>query len=406
MPTPHEPDAEEFRLLIESVKDYAIFMLDTEGHIVTWNPGAEAIKGYRADEVRGKHFSLFYPRADQEARRPDGELEIAKRDGRYEEEGWRVRKNGEQFWANVVISAVRDADGNLRGFAKVTRDLTERRRIEREATLERERAVEAAAAVKARDDFLSIAAHELRTPLAALQLRLQATQRSLGHHSDAKLTERVNGSVRQVERLSRLIDRLLDVSRIMTGKLTIEREPIDLLALVRDVIDDFHEPARAAGSTLRCDEDCGGALVGMFDKSRIEQVVVNLLSNAIKYGEGRPIAVAVRRVPTGGGAGAGAGAGADAGEELARILVADNGIGIAPDAIERIFERFERAVAAKGSRSSTAAIGGLGLGLFVTRNIVEAHGGTIRVTSTPGEGSTFAVDLPLVAPDGPAIKNR
>ena len=164
---PTEVTADLFRLLVESVVDYAIFLLDPTGVVRTWNAGARRLKGYEADEIIGRHFSTFYPEEDVRRGKPAWELESAAREGRFEDEGWRIRKDGSSFWANVVITALR-RDGELVGFAKVTRDLTARR----EAEEERVRLAEAREAVRLRDEFLSIASHELRTPLTALDLQV------------------------------------------------------------------------------------------------------------------------------------------------------------------------------------------------------------------------------------------
>jgi len=359
---------ERLRLLVESVKDYAIFMLDPQGHVATWNSGAQNIKGYRREDVLGKHFSIFYPPEDVELGRPERELEIAISEGRYEEEAWRVRKNGERFLANVVITAVFDDAKRLRGFAKITRDLTELRRIQEEAN-------EAYLAVKSRDEFISVAAHELRTPLTALQLKLQGVDRALkradsgpGHELASRLADRIDGALRQVERLGALVERLLDVSSIVGGTLQLELEELDLLEIVERVVEDLREPAQQVGSELRIHGPSGVA--GVWDRARIEQVLINLLSNAIKYGAGKPIDVTVQGA-------------ADA----VRILVSDQGIGIAADDTDRIFTRFERAVPVRH-------YGGLGLGLYITRHIVEAHGGSIKVSSRAGQGSTFIIELP------------
>jgi PAS domain S-box-containing protein len=373
---------ERLRLLVESVKDYAIFMLDPDGRIASWNSGAQQIKGYRAEEVIGKYFAIFYPPELRATGQPERELEIARTQGRYEEEGWRVRKDGERFWANVVLTAVFDVEGRLCGFAKVTRDLTERRRMEleaheaeQEAMRERIRAIEAQTAVKIRDEFISVAAHELRTPLTALQLKLQGAAHGLepsdvdaGGPRLQKLAERVRGSLRQVGRLGELVERLLDVSRVVGQKLEMSMEQADVVVLVRQIVDDLRDAAAQAGSELRV--AAPPSFVGTWDKARIEQVVINLLSNAIKYGRGKPIEIMVQPF-----------------EQRVRIVVVDHGIGIADEDVERIFARFERAV-------STRHYGGLGLGLYVTRNIVEAHGGSIRVVSSLNEGSTFTVELP------------
>ncbi len=371
---------ERLRLLIESVKDYAIYMLDPDGCIATWNSGAQQIEGYSPAEAIGRHFSLFYPPEDVAGGRPELQLAVARAEGRYEEEGWRVRKNGERFWANVVISAVRDATGELAGFAKVTRDLTERRRIEQQALLaeraaaeERARTMEAERLIEQRDEFISIAAHELRTPLTALQLKLQGMEQGLEKIEPegprSRTLERLRGALRQVHRLTGLVERLLDVTRITGGKLVLKREPTDIAALARQITEELREPARAAGVDLLLhgDEHC----VGHWDRARLEQVTTNLVSNAIKYGSSRPVDITVT-----------------ANDGLARLSVADHGIGIGARDIDRIFGRFERAVPGRN-------YAGLGLGLYVSRTIVEAHGGSIEVASTIGQGSTFVVQLPL-----------
>jgi PAS domain S-box-containing protein len=169
---------ERFRLLIEAVQDYAIFMLDTTGHIVSWNSGAQRIKGYAPDEIIGRHFSTFYPEEDVRNGKPEWELRIATSEGRYEEEGWRVRKDGSRFWANVLITAIFDEHGQIRGFAKVTRDMTERkladeqreqlREQEYQLLHERDVRTQMEEAVHMRDTFLSLLGHELRTPLTTL----------------------------------------------------------------------------------------------------------------------------------------------------------------------------------------------------------------------------------------------
>ena len=389
---------ERLRLLVEGVKDYAIFMLEPHGRIATWNKGAERMKGYQAAEVLGKHFSMFYPAVDVAARRPDRQLEVALAEGRHEEEGWRVRKTGERFWANAVITAVHDPiTGEHRGFAKVTRDLTERQRIEEHARLaeeqaqaERLRSMEAENALKLRDEFISVAAHELRTPLTALQLKVQGVAHALrsagmqggqaaGDGFVMRLGDRLEGAYRQVARLATLVERLLDVSRIVRGALSLEPEPADMVALAGQVLDDFREPAQQAGCELRF--QAPAQLTGTWDRARMEQVMVNLVSNALKYGGGKPVTVQLEAIDGG-----------------AKLTVADQGIGIDPQDRERIFARFERA-------ASPRHYGGLGLGLYVTRSIIEAHGGSVQVFSTPGAGSTFVVEVPR-EPPGPPTSRR
>jgi PAS domain S-box-containing protein len=364
--------------LLREVKDYAIFMLDCDGRVLTWNDGARAIKGYAAEEIIGQSHSRFYTQEDLALGRPSRLLRRAVAEGRAEDEGWRVRKDGSRFWANVVVTAIHDEAGGLRGFVKVTRDLSERRDMEgrvREATAaagkERVRAMEADYALRLRDEFISVAAHELRTPLAALNLKVQGLQAILNRMAPAAspvVSARLDDAVRQIERLSELVERLLDVSRLVRGRLVTEPEETDLAALVREVMADFREPALQAGSRLRFRSS--GPVVGMWDKARIEQVVINLISNAIKYGVGKPIDLKV-----------------EGSESSARLVVSDRGIGIEPADIYRIFDRFERAAPAQH-------YGGLGIGLYIAQKIIEAHGGSIRVSSVVGRGSTFVVDLP------------
>lgn len=366
---------EGLRLLVESVKDYAIFMLDPEGRVTSWNRGAERIKGYCAAEVLGAHFSLFYPPEAIATRHPERELEIARREGRYEEEGWRVRKDGERFWASVVITAVHDPDTDaLRGFAKVTRDLSEQRRMQAQALRERLRAEETQRALEQHDQFIALAAHELRTPLSVLELKVQGVSQALHETDDrggpllGKLTRRLDDALQQIDRLSELVERLLDTSRIAQGKLVLEAGPTQLAAVAKRVVERLREPARRAGTELRLCIASDGA--GTWDVKRLEQAVGNLVANAIKYGRGQPVEVAVEAAPAG-----------------VRLRVSDHGIGIAPEDQARIFMRFERA-------APVGNYAGLGLGLYVTQSIVEAHGGTITVASRPDEGTTFVVELP------------
>ncbi len=250
-------------------------------------------------------------------------------------------------------------------------DITERRAVEEErARLVRE----LREAVRARDDFLAVAAHELRTPLTPLRLHVQSLQRALDRSdpertNPARLAARLSTVDASVRRLERLIDRLLDVSRLTVGRLRLELEDVDLASVVREVVERARAEADPAGSSiaLRAEQ----AVVGRWDRLRLEQAATNLLSNAIKYGGGKPIEVEV---------------GGD--EERAWLVVRDHGIGIPPDEQARIFERFERLAPVRN-------FGGFGLGLWIVRQIIEAQGGVIEVDSRPGEGSCFTVRLPL-----------
>jgi PAS domain S-box-containing protein len=359
---------ERLRLLVDSVKDYAIYMLSPEGLIVSWNGGAERLKGYRADEIIGQHFKRFYTQPDIEAGKPETELRVAALEGRYEDEGWRIRKDGTQFWANVVVTALRDANGQIAGYAKVTRDLTERRNAE-EDRLRRARAEEA---LRVRDEFLSIASHELRTPISTLRLQADSAVRLMQKGEGAvpyqRVLERMQKVGGEVERLERLVHDLLEVTRITSGRIALRAGDADLATLTTSVLERLAEHLESAGCpvTFRTEGDTSG----YWDADRLDQVIVNLLTNAAKYGRGTPIEVDL--------------IGHD---DTVEMRVRDRGIGIPADHLQTIFERFERAADVKH-------YGGFGLGLWIARQLVEAHRGTIRAESVAGQGATFVVVLP------------
>src|SRR5882757_4552378 len=237
-----------FRLLVESVKDYAIFMLDPTGHVATWNEGAERIKGYKADEIIGKHFSIFYPPEDVAAGKTERELEVAIRDGRFEEEGWRVCKDGGRIWANVTITALHNLDGGLIGFAKVTRDLTERRRTE-----ESQRAIaveKAALAEKNRihefqERFLAILGHDLRNPLASIDMGAGILRQRSTNPADIRIMDRIHNSSL---RMSRMIEQILDLTRTrLAGGLELNPQPFDLRDAITRVVEELRavHPSRS-----------------------------------------------------------------------------------------------------------------------------------------------------------------
>ena len=382
---------EMFRLLVQSVKDYAIFLLDPTGHIVTWNEGAHRLKGWEHDEIVGRHFSTFYPEADRKAGKPEWVLEQATKNGSVEDEGWRVRKDGSRFWANVVITAVFDEHQNLRGFAKVTRDFTDRVEKEeaqralieqREARLQAEeerRHAEASYRVaeeanRAKDEFLMTLSHELRTPMTAILgwTRLLPTLSP----NDASFRDAIASIARGAQLQARLIDDVLDVSRIMSGKLRMNLENVDIAKLLNASIDAVRSSADAKQITISTSYAPDlGALVA--DSTRLHQVVWNLLTNAVKFTpKGGTIEVSARRTSS-----------------HVQIAVHDTGEGIEPTFLPHIFEPFRQA-----ENPSTRVHGGLGLGLSIVRYLVEAHGGTVSAESAGrGSGSTFTITLPIAA---------
>ena len=261
-----EEEASRFRLLVESVKDYAIFILDPGGHVRTWNLGAERIKGYRADEIIGKHFSIFYPPEDVAAGKCELELEGAARTGRFEDEGWRIRKDGSRMWANVVITALRNPDGDLVGFAKVTRDLTERREAEqtqRALAAERAALAEKSRIQEFQERFLAILGHDLRNPLASIHVGAGILRQRATDPTTKRIVDRIHSSS---ERMSRMIEQILDLTRArLAGGIELDRRPLDLRDVIAGVVEELRPlhpsrtiefrcpPSRAAGTPIAWD---------------------------------------------------------------------------------------------------------------------------------------------------------
>jgi PAS domain S-box-containing protein len=367
-------ERERFRLLVDGVKDYAIMMLDPQGRVVSWNTGAERIKGYRGDEVIGRHISLFYTPDAVESRHPDHELATAREHGRYEEEGWRVRKDGSQFWANVVITAMHDDAGALRGFAKITRDMTEQRRV---AEAGREALDAAERANRAKTLFLSGMSHELRTPLNAILGFTQLLELD-GLRSDQQIA--IDQIRRAGEHLLGLVDELMDVARIEADQMSVSLEPVAVGAVIGESIELVRSLAAEHGIRIVTPAAPWPGLYAVADVQRVRQAITNLLSNAIKYN--RPDGHA--RVEAG------------VRGECVVIAVADTGPGIDPDALDQLFTPFERLSATGG------AVGGTGLGLALSKRLVELMDGTLTVDTEVGSGSEFTISLPLAKGPSPA----
>jgi PAS domain S-box-containing protein len=354
---------ERFRLLVEGVRDYAIFMLKPDGTVATWNAGAERIKGYQAQDIVGKHFSVFYPPDALARNYPAFELVSAAADGRFEDEGWRVRKNGTLFWANVVISALRSATGELLGFAKLTRDLTQRRRVEALEASERQNS-----------EFLAMLAHELRNPLAPIHNAVSML--GMVTIADPQVSWARDIIERQTIHLTRLVDDLLDISRLTTGKVTLRAQLLD----ARNVVGDALEAAKPLIQARKHELEIAvssEALPVLGDPTRLVQILTNLLNNAAKYTpEGGRMRVTAAR------------------EGMDVVLrVRDNGAGIAAELLPRVFDLF-----VQGSQSLDRPQGGLGIGLTLVRQLVHLHGGSVKAHSEgAGKGAEFEVRIPLAS---------
>jgi PAS domain S-box-containing protein len=362
-----------FRLLVDAVEDYAIFLLSTEGRVLTWNRGAARIKGYSADEIIGQHFSVFYTPKERKADRPMSLLGLAAKRGRFEDEGWRVRKDGTWFWADVIVTALYDPNGVPYAYAKVTRDLTERREAEeqRRQLLAEQRARAAAEeALIARERFLSIASHELKTPVASLRLSAEALlhAKAADRLDDERLKIGLERILTSSHRLGALVEELLDISRLTAGVLPIHPAEIDLVGLSSEVIERFVD----AGVGDRIRLIAGSPVIVEADPSRIDQVLTNLIDNALKYSE-PPAEVEVTISDR---------------EDVVEIAVADRGMGIDDVTAGRMFEAF-------GRGDAVNHVPGLGLGLHITQQVVDLHGGTIAAASrTDGAGAIVTVLLP------------
>jgi PAS domain S-box-containing protein len=359
---------ESFRLMVESVSDYAIVMLDPEGCVVSWNTGAERIKGYASDEIVGVHFARFYPKSDVDASKPQHDLDLAALNGRYEDEGWRVRKDGSMFWANVVFTAIRDQAGSLRGFAKLTRDLTERNKVE--AILTNARAI-AEKANLAKSDFLSSMSHELRSPLNAILGFAQLMESDLPPATPAQ-AESIGQILHAGWYLLDLINEILDLAVIESGKLSMSLEPVSLAEVMLECQLMIEPLAQRRGINMTFPTFDKPHSVNA-DRTRIKQVLINLLTNAIKYNQvGGSVVVDCRTSDTPG---------------HVRVTVTDTGAGLPPEKLAQLFEPFNRLGQSGNGEEGT------GIGLVVSKRLVELMNGVIGVESTVGTGSVFWVEL-------------
>ncbi len=369
---------ESFRLMVESVTDYGIVMLDPQGLVVSWNSGAQRLQGYHAEEIIGQHFSRFYSPEDIERGSPQRDLEVVTGKGRFEDEGWRVRKDGSSFWANVVFTAIRDHSGNLRGFAKLTRDLTERKRLDRmlqdkNVELERARYL-AEKANLAKSDFLSSMSHELRTPLNAILGFAQLIE-SGSPPPSAVQKKSIDQILKAGWYLLDLINEILDLALIESGKLSLSLEPVSLAEVMHECQIMIEPQAQKRGIAVTFPKFEVLYFVKA-DRTRVKQILINLLSNAIKYNKvnGTVVVECISSAP-----------------ERIRIYVKDTGAGLVTDKITQLFQPFNRLGQEAGSEEGT------GIGLVVCKRLIEWMGGSIGVESTVGEGSMFWIEMNLTA---------
>jgi PAS domain S-box-containing protein len=355
---------ERFRLMVSNVKDYAILMLDPQGRVASWNEGAERIKGYRAEEIVGQHFSRFYPDEDVKSGKPPLELEEASKNGRFEDEGWRVRKDGSRFWANVVITALRDPDGNLRGFVKVTRDITERRKAQEEIL---RRSVELEASNKELEAFSYSVSHDLRAPLRSMdgfsQALLEDYRDKLDEHGVDYL-DRVRAAT---QKMARLIDDMLGLARVSRAQMRIA--PVDLSAMASSVANEL----RASDPTRQVDVEISAGLRADGDPGLLRVVLENLIANAWKFTSTKPAA----RIEFG----------STNVDGTRAFFVRDDGVGFDMAYARKLFGAFQRL-------HTTAEFPGTGIGLATVARVIRRHGGRVWAEGEVGRGATFYFTIP------------
>jgi len=367
---------ERFRLLVEGVKDYGIFLLDPTGHVSTWNAGAQRIKGYLAEEIIGRHFSCFYSQEGIDAGKPEHELKATAEYGRFEDEGWRIRKDGSRFWANVIVTALRDPDGRLLGFSKITRDLTERKmaedRIARLNAEITERNQGLLAANRELESFSYSVSHDLRAPLRSIDGFSAAL---LEDHAD-KLDPTAQSYLQRIRaaatRMGQLIDDMIKLAR--TARVEMSMENVNLSALAQEVARQLHamQPERKVEFRIQ------PALVVQGDRNLLRSVLENLLENAWKFSSKTPEALIEL--------------GAEHhGHDLV-YFVRDNGAGFDMRYVDKLFGIFQRL-------HNDKDYSGTGVGLATVQRIIQRHGGKIWAESLPAQGATFYFELPAARTD-------
>lgn len=373
---------ERFRLLIEGVEDYAIYVLDPEGRVVSWNMGAQRIEGYKADEVIGSHFSRFFPPEDVEAGLPHRLLDRARTNGRCSEELWQVRKDGGRFWANLLLAALKDEQGRLYGFAKVNHDMTFYKTAQEEirrlnSTLEqrvRERTAQLEAVNKELETFSYSVSHDLRAPLRHIDGFADMLRQRASSQLDQTSLEYLNIITEATRQMSRLIDALLAFSRM--GRAALNKTQVDSNKLVKGILHDLSYEMEGRRIEWRLAQ----LPVVMADPALLRQVWFNLISNALKYTRIRDIATIE--------------IGVQPSETEHVFYIKDNGVGFDMHYVDKLFGVFQRLHGA-------GEFEGTGIGLANVRRIVQRHGGRVWAEGEPDVGATFYFTLPKVAHGAP-----
>lgn len=352
---------QRFRLLVSGITDYAIYMLDLDGHVTSWNAGAERFKGYRAEEVLGRHFSLFYTDADRAEQRPARALGLALGQGRFEDIGWRLRKDGRQFWSHVVIDLIRDESGTPMGFAKITRDVSDRRAADlrlRDLTRNHQEL----------EQFIHIASHDLREPLRKILAFSDLLIEEQGALLEPQGRDYVGSITSATRRMQGLLGSLLDLTRVTSQGQSFD--PCSMTQVLADVQTDLQ---------IAILERSAQVVVGPLptieaDAAQMRQLMQNLIENAIKYSrDDVPPRVEIVEIP-------------DADPASVRLEIRDNGIGFESRYVDRIFGVFQRL-------HTRDRYGGAGIGLSICRKICARHGGDICARAEPGVGAVFTVRL-------------
>lgn len=363
--------------LVASVQDYAILLLDVEGHIATWNTGAERLKGWTEAEIVGRHFSTFYPPEDVAAGKPEWELEEAAATGRVEDESWRVRRDGTTFWANVVITALRDETGELRGYGKVTRDLTERRAQEEALRRSRDELEQTTRELRRSnadlEQFAFSASHDLQEPLRKIASFTQMLQSRYAGQLDDRADTYMELTVSGAKRMQTLIHDLLAFARAGHGDVVMR--DVELSEVLAEVRSDLSAAVEESGAAI----EVGDLPRVTGDRSLLTQLFQNLIANAVKFHGGGAPQVRVTAERDG---------------ERWRVRCTDDGIGVDPAAAERIFVAFQRL-------HSQSEFPGTGIGLALCRKIAEFHGGEMWLdTGHAGPGTSFVLTLPAAQAAG------